>query len=285
MPPAEEVPTQNVQQPLADEVHIELGNSETASQKVEENANYLMAPVVSIASGKSDEKDNAISTRVIEVTDVKKATNDEKTNSNASEASDSNESPNRLMVEALPLPASSEDGHSVSETAKVEPTQTDPISATNASGQDGGTTETRKQAADELVDISIYQDLMDDEVLYCSGQCMDPGIEVRSFGPKSEKMYYCLDCADVQYCETCYQTQIKFYDNYEEGFWFKSCWARHRFISMPIDQWLGVKDGVIRIGKKEKLWKDWLLSVKSRWKRRMNEEEVSNHSSTTLASV
>lgn len=280
-PTKEEPPTQLVQQSSSPQDQIAFGESETATQQVKETVNGSVRPLSSIALGKFDDKDNSTSTQVVEITDVSTPAEEIKTNGDASEVLLTDAS-NEQAAETLPSPAPSEDDHAVPETAKVEPTQTDSTTATDANGQDEVTVTTvpqpQPEPADVPPDLSVYQDVMDNEYrIACSGPCMNPPIEVSSFGPKSEKMYHCLDCDDVQYCEPCYQTQIKFYDNYEEGFWYKSCWARHRFISMPIDQWMGVKDGVIRIGKKEKLWKDWLLSVKSRWKRRMNEEEVSNH--------
>lgn len=278
-PTKEEPPSQGVQQSSTAQDQAGLGESETASQQVEEIVNGSICPLPSIALGKFDDKDNSISTQVVEITAVSTPADETKTNGNPSEVLLADAS-NEQAAETLASPAPSEDENAVPVTANVELTQTDPKTATDANGQDGVTvtTELLPEPADIPPDLSVYQDIMDsDYITACAGPCMNPPIEVRSFGPKSEKMYYCLDCPEVQYCEPCYQTQIKFYDNYEEGFWYKSCWARHRFISMPIDQWMGVKDGVIRIGKKEKLWKDWLLSVKSRWKRRMNEEEVSNH--------
>lgn len=280
-PTKEEPPSQRVQQSSPTQDQTGLGESETASQQVKATVNRSVRPLPSTALGKLDDKDNSTSTQVVEIIDVSTPADETKTNGNASEVLQRDAS-NEEAAETLPSPAPSEDEHAEPTTAKIELTQIDPTTDSDANGQDGVTvtTEPQPEPADVPPDLSVYQDIMDSEIIIsCSGPCMNPPIEVKSFGPKpkSEKMYRCLDCADVQYCEPCYQTQIKFYDNYEEGFWYKSCWARHRFISMPIDQWMGVKDGVIRIGKKEKLWKDWLLSVKSRWKRRMNEKEASNH--------
>lgn len=253
--------------------------SETESQQVKETVNESGSPLVSIIPAKFDDKDNFASTQVVEITDVSTPADEIKTDNNASDALKKSVSDEKAM-ETLPSPAPSEDGNAG--TVKVEPIQMDSAIATDLNGQDGVAVITTEEP--EPPDTNVYQDIMDSEdMIRCWGPCMNPPIEVKSFGPMSEKMYCCLDCDNVQYCEPCYQTQIKFYDNYEEGFWYKSCWARHRFLSMPIDQWMGVRHGVIRIGKKEKLWKDWLLSVKSRWKRRMNEEEVSNNSSATLA--
>lgn len=278
-PTKEEPPSQDVQQSSTTQDQTGLVDSETASQQVKETVTGSVGPLLSIVLGKSDDKDNTTSTQVVEITNIPTPADEIKANGNASEVLLAGAS-NEKAAETLPSPALSEDEHAAPEIAKVEPTHADPTTTTDANGQDGVTVTTEPQPEPTEVppDLSVYQDIMDSEdITACSGPCMNPPIEVKSFGPKSEKMYYCLDCNEVQYCGPCYQTQIKFYDNYEEGFWYKSCWARHRFISMPIDQWMGVKDGVIRIGKKEKLWKDWLLSVKSRWKRRMNEEEVSNH--------
>jgi tetratricopeptide (TPR) repeat protein len=278
-PPTQSVQEQDVQQSSTPQDETGLGESKTESQQVEQTVNGSIDPVPPTAPRESDVKENSTSTQIVENTDERTP------NGNVSEILMTKDLSDEQAAETLPSPAPSEDELAVPETAKVESVQIDPATTPDANGQDEGTVtpEPQPEPAEAPVDISVYQDIMDSEdILSCTGPCMNPPVVVKSFGPKSEKMYYCLDCDDVQYCEPCYQTQINFYDNFEEGFWYKSCWARHRFISMPIDQWMGVKDGVIRIGKKQKLWKDWLLSVKSRWKRRMNDEEVSNHSSAAL---
>jgi len=54
-----------------------------------------------------------------------------------------------------------------------------------------------------------------------------------------------------------------------DGFWFKSCFAKHEFISYPIEGWHGVKFGDIKIGPKQKPrvkpYKLWLQAVKDKW--------------------
>ncbi|PYI02494.1 hypothetical protein BO78DRAFT_463945 [Aspergillus sclerotiicarbonarius CBS 121057] len=124
----------------------------------------------------------------------------------------------------------------------------------------------------ELPDISPSQDIIDDGAVSCDGPCVNPRFQLKVFGPQSPKMYFCLDCADVDLCQECYQKQIDFYDRMGSGFWFKCCWSRHQYLELPIDDWMGVKDGVIRVGRKDKLWKDWLMSVKDRWKRKIGED-------------
>lgn len=279
-----EPPTPIVQEPAMAQDQTGLGGSETESQQVKETVNGSIDLLHSIGLTKSTDENNSTSTQVVEINDAS-ITADETKRSSSADNVLKKDAPDEQAAETLPSPAPSEDEHTVPATLKVESIQTDPTRVTEMNGQEAAlvTTKPQQNPADTPVDPSMYQDIMDTEYpIRCSGQCMNPPVIVKSFGPKSEKMYYCLDCDEIQYCKPCYETQIKFYDNYEEGFWYKSCWARHSFISMPIDQWMGVRDGVIRIGKKEKLFKDWLLSVKSRWKRRMNEEEVSNHSSTAL---
>lgn len=279
-----EPPTPIVQEPAMAQDQTGLGGSETESQQVKETVNGSIDLLHSIGLTKSTDENNSTSTQVVEINDASTTAGETKRSSSADNVL-KKDAPDEQAAETLPSPAPSEDEHTVPATLKVESIQTDPTRVTEMNGQEAAlvTTKPQQSPADTPVDPSMYQDIMDtDYPIRCSGQCMNPPVIVNSFGPKSEKMYYCLDCDEIQYCKPCYETQIKFYDNYEEGFWYKSCWARHSFISMPIDQWMGVRDGVIRIRKKEKLFKDWLLSVKSRWKRRMNEEEVSNHSSTAL---
>ncbi|RAH81654.1 hypothetical protein BO86DRAFT_96267 [Aspergillus japonicus CBS 114.51] len=161
-------------------------------------------------------------------------------------------------------------GQSTSEVSGVNGHTTDQPESTSAAPlTDGSST---KPTQPEIPDISASQDTIDiTNGITCNGPCMDPPFEMKTFGPKGPKMYFCLDCATVDFCEDCYRKQIAFYDETGEGFWFKCCWARHRYLPQPIDDWMGVKDGVIRIGRKEKLWKDWMMSVRDRWKRKINE--------------
>jgi hypothetical protein len=153
-------------------------------------------------------------------------------------------------------------------------------SATLSTNEDGSlvqpVVDERVQAAvapaqavsDKKVVAEWPQDLIPEESwnLQCNGPC--PATEKQVL---NTQLYTCLDCYEVDLCAVCYKEQMKFFDLEEmgEGFWFKCCWAKHEFITWPIEEWHGTKDGVIRISIKQKLFSSWLEAVKKKWKREL----------------
>jgi hypothetical protein len=107
------------------------------------------------------------------------------------------------------------------------------------------------------------EDLIPEEqrVIICNGPCSSrfdnwhDGVNV----------YFCIDCHDVDFCQDCHDKQLLYHTKTGEGFWFKCCWAEHKYIKQPVEGWRGVKNGVIRIGAKQKPFKFWLLAVKDKW--------------------
>jgi hypothetical protein len=69
----------------------------------------------------------------------------------------------------------------------------------------------------------------------------------------------------VDFCSDCYAEQVRYYAEMGEGFWYKCRRAKHKYIKQPVEGWRGVKDGVIRIGPKQKSFKLWLRAVKDKW--------------------
>lgn len=106
------------------------------------------------------------------------------------------------------------------------------------------------------------------QFVYCDGRC---SLNPITAWPLTEKYYFCNDCVDVALCGKCYPTQTQYYEDYGQGFWYKVCWAKHEFLEAPIDGWRGVRNGMIRIGDKEKSWFEWLDEVKKKWQKKMNE--------------
>lgn len=84
-------------------------------------------------------------------------------------------------------------------------------------------------------------------------------------------LYSCMVCYDVDLCSECYHKQKSYFARSEmgEGFWFKVCWADHEFLKEVIDDWHGVRNGIIGIGEKKKLFEFWLEAVKKKWKREL----------------
>ena len=49
-------------------------------------------------------------------------------------------------------------------------------------------------------------------------------------------------------------------------YWRDWCGPDHRYVKGPIDDWRGVKDGVIRIGDENLPFKEWLRGLREeRW--------------------
>jgi hypothetical protein len=98
--------------------------------------------------------------------------------------------------------------------------------------------------------------------IICNGPC---GSRFDNFWEGDTNIYFCADCNDVDFCSDCYAEQVRYYAEMGEGFWYKCCWAKHKYIKQPVEGCRGVKDGVIRIGPKQKSFKLWLQAVKDKW--------------------
>jgi len=101
----------------------------------------------------------------------------------------------------------------------------------------------------------------DQRTVSCNGPCSN---SFDTFQDGSNA-YFCIDCFDVDFCSECHKKQVLYYTQTGEGFWFKCCWAEHKYIKLPVEGWRGVKNGVIRIGAKQKPFKFWLLAVRDKW--------------------
>ena len=161
-------------------------------------------------------------------------------------------------------------GHTISNgDSKDEPTVTTeaPRSPSAETDQPDPPLETPELKTSNM---PFSQDVIASEVgpITCDGVC-SPMVTMDTFEAQGKKFIICLDCADTDFCEDCYEKQVIFFDKGEDGFWFKCCWTRHEYLMGPIDGWLGVKNGVIHIGNQKLQWADWLLYVKGRWKRKI----------------
>ena len=127
-------------------------------------------------------------------------------------------------------------------------------------------------AAEEQVNGEEVNDDDQDAVrsinVYCRGTCL---ARRRRWKPNSSPWYHCMSCYSVDFCPDCKAIQEDFFTNNSEGFWYKVCWGQHKHLRQPIEGWKGVKDGVIRIGRKHKHFRDWLKEVNGKWAARMME--------------
>lgn len=190
-------------------------------------------------------------------------TSEQPVSANGVDVPSSSDSP-KVSLDQPSTNGKTESGETSSDSSKGSPE----TAATTVSSQQDvstSTTTTEPPATDDLSDEDL---LGDGDAFLCNGPCNIYSVDKWEHGTV---FYNCVDCNDVDFCSDCYQTQLKFYTDMGEGFWFKCCWGKHRFIQQPIDDWKGVKNGMIRIGGKQKHWHDWLESVKGRWKRRLSQ--------------
>lgn len=153
--------------------------------------------------------------------------------------------------------AGDENGLSKPSTENAHDTAQDPkTNGTDEKDQQAVKGEEAKEWPEDLIPVSSVD---------CNGLCSKPPLD-RKDGVQS---YFCLDCCEVDFCVDCYETQVNYYTKMGEGFWFKCCWAEHKYLMQPVKDWHGVKDGIIRIGAKQKPYNLWLQAVKEKWARKL----------------
>ncbi|KIW74016.1 hypothetical protein, variant [Phialophora macrospora] len=198
-------------------------------------------------------------------------------NANGIEAADSVEestSREHFPVEDLAQVPNSDEfpakvDHSVVEINGVHADDQAPVEAPDVAGEhnsDRPPSPAASSRSAQDAQVEIKEDLLG-FFIYCSGPCAKTTMDRWPLG--GAKFYFCLDCSEVDLCSECYHTQRRYYTENAEGFWFRCCWAQHQYIESPTKDWRGVRNGVIRIGEKNKLWVDWLDTVKEKWGRQM----------------
>ncbi|KAL5115644.1 hypothetical protein ACEQ8H_006443 [Pleosporales sp. CAS-2024a] len=77
--------------------------------------------------------------------------------------------------------------------------------------------------------------------------------------------YLCVYCIDVDICEECYSKKLAREKGELERDWRIICPQGHRHVKAPIQGWRGIKNGKLRIGPKEILFKTWLAQLETKW--------------------
>lgn len=77
--------------------------------------------------------------------------------------------------------------------------------------------------------------------------------------------YLCVYCIDFDICEECFLKKIAREKGELEPDWRVICPQGHRHVKAPIEGWRGVKDGKLRIGTEELLFKTWLAQLEMNW--------------------
>lgn len=108
----------------------------------------------------------------------------------------------------------------------------------------------------------------------CNGPCRSPSfrnweVDNTTGEVAPAQAFYCLDCYEVDLCSKCHAVQEAYYKHTGEGFWFKCCWGPHQYVQQPVEGWLGVKDGIIRVGDKRRPFKDWIEAVREKWRKKL----------------
>ncbi|PYI05224.1 hypothetical protein BO78DRAFT_419881 [Aspergillus sclerotiicarbonarius CBS 121057] len=141
-----------------------------------------------------------------------------------------------------------------------------PQSPTSNFSTDRTNDETPTTAATSPCNGSIQESLVDEgngSMLQCMGPCRKE--KLTQWELDSSPWYLCLDCPSTDYCSECYNTRDAHRHSQAKGLWSKVCWGKHTLIQQPVSGWMGVKDGVIRVGTSSRGVKDWMMDMKERW--------------------
>jgi len=47
--------------------------------------------------------------------------------------------------------------------------------------------------------------------------------------------------------------------------WERYCGQDHEYVKAPIEGWMGIKNGIVRIGEEKIAFKHWLTDVERKW--------------------
>lgn len=120
---------------------------------------------------------------------------------------------------------------------------------------------TMKDSDPPVVVDEIDEGLLEEIGCYCNTCRKD--IQDWSHGG----VYYCIYCIDNDICEECFSKKTAREKGELEPDWRVICPPGHRHIKAPVEGWRGVKDGKMRIGKEEMLFKTWLTQLEVQWKK------------------
>ncbi|KAL9093012.1 MAG: hypothetical protein Q9165_004150 [Trypethelium subeluteriae] len=131
-------------------------------------------------------------------------------------------------------------------------------------GDDDGDTDAaaEEQAQEEAPEdtAETTEDLMDEPSRDCDG-C---GITFSAWN--DGVTYLCAVCTFTELCQSCYERRINPaiipFNRMGRSF----CGENHEYIKGPIEDWKGIKDGVMTIGEEKVLFKEWLGKLQEeRW--------------------
>lgn len=131
----------------------------------------------------------------------------------------------------------------------------------NTSAETIGKEYTRAGGTQELLskESEPEEDLVDQEVWRngCS-----KAIKNWKDGP----FYFCVICTNTDLCTECYNKIQASNHGTEWKEWQTVCGLHHRYVG-PMEDWKGVKDGVIRFGEEKVAFTEWLKGLnETRWK-------------------
>ena len=83
-------------------------------------------------------------------------------------------------------------------------------------------------------------------------------------------VYYCIYCIDCDICEDCFLKKGQRERGEIEPYWHVVCPPGHKHIKAPIKVWRGMKGGVMRIGRAEIPFKEWMEQLETNWAEHWN---------------
>ncbi|KAG9234277.1 hypothetical protein BJ875DRAFT_441415 [Amylocarpus encephaloides] len=105
-------------------------------------------------------------------------------------------------------------------------------------------------------DASKSQDLDGSVKIIYSGYPIE---SPRRFWVPNDPLYMCVVCSNTFLCQACYEKRITQNQGQKSEYWKKVCGKDHKYLKGPIEDWGGVKNGVLKIGEEKLLFAHWLL--------------------------
>ena len=83
-------------------------------------------------------------------------------------------------------------------------------------------------------------------------------------------VYYCIYCIDCDICEDCFPKKGQIERGEIEPDWRIVCPPGHEHIKAPVKGWRGMKGDVMRIGRAEIPFKEWMEQLETYWAEHWN---------------
>jgi hypothetical protein len=99
----------------------------------------------------------------------------------------------------------------------------------------------------------------------CRGRCKDTH-NPKSYKNWDEPLFLCIVCPNCDLCAACRALRLEMSSG-AGTYWRDFCGHGHAYLGAPIEEWHGVRDGMVCVGGEEFAFKGWIEGLKSeRWR-------------------